>query len=286
VKEKRVKSPKTAPPQRLISKESVASAAASAATLTSRPRDLNFKPIVKKRVKEAPKKKPTNDSASEVNIEHLKSMIRKQNNLVAEAVHNETDDEPPVVCQKENVDSYHKNLDHLMTSSGDDHSSDDGKRPLNGFSDTDNDDEEAIVLKHSPDLNDMRTPWTRKLLTIYKRSFVRFIHSPRVIFFYEIFFFSTFLLIYSYWLLVKLNYYEWNEGGGRDREPVGINQSDNSMKQSNQTISLFKKRGKVLLDKEEIAARMKPPAFVEYLLVYWVTMFMVEEFVQVSGLYW
>jgi hypothetical protein len=53
---------------------------------------------------------------------------------------------------------------------------------------------------------------------------------------------------------------------------------------ANDTIVLFKKRGK--FKPEKAARKMNAPFFIEYLLVYWVTMFMVEEFVQVKNCFY
>jgi hypothetical protein len=159
---------------------------------------------------------------------------------------------------------------------------------------------------------------------LYFKRYLRFINSPRVIFFYEIFFFSIYLLLFSYWLLVKFNYYEIGDmsasggGGGNvsdvfqqdpdgpdmdddedDDEDMGSpmvvgnrthhttlatpatlsRSSDVKTTVASQVIRHLKKRKKFIPGKR--VKIMMPPVFIEYLLVYWVVMFFIEEISQV-----
>jgi hypothetical protein len=147
---------------------------------------------------------------------------------------------------------------------------------------------------------------------LYFKRYLRFINSPRVIFFYEIFFFSIYLLLFSYWLLVKFNYYETGEASVHtpgntsdvdqlDPDPDVDDDEDDEdeatspmilaanrttrtttplMSTTTQIVGLLKKRKKFIPGKT--VKKMIPPVFIEYLLVYWVIMFFIEEISQVS----
>jgi hypothetical protein len=154
---------------------------------------------------------------------------------------------------------------------------------------------------------------------LYFKRYLRFINSPRVIFFYEIFFFSIYLILFSYLLLVKFNYYEiggdlnvttasiqlqsphHDDDDDDDEDEDEHDEMSTLMRVSNRTtstttisslngstqataqfIGLFKKRKKFRIGKEVHEKGMTPPVFIEYLLVYWVVMFFIEEISQVN----
>lgn len=90
---------------------------------------------------------------------------------------------------------------------------------------------------------------------IYWKRYRYFIDSPRVHFFYETLFYSIFLGLFSYMLLCDFEYYE-------NKTDLFLNITENYTNYSK-------------------IEHLKKPAFSEYLIIFWVLMYLIEEFRQV-----
>jgi hypothetical protein len=109
----------------------------------------------------------------------------------------------------------------------------------------------------------------------YWSRYKRFVHSPRVHFVYDALFYCVFLLLFSYMILCEFNYYEEIEQTVEvfPRSTLFLNKTNTddlkkfnkTNETSNSTFIEFRRRV------------IKMPSWIEYLLIYWMFAFVLEE---------
>ncbi len=103
----------------------------------------------------------------------------------------------------------------------------------------------------------------KKQESTYWNRYLRFVASPKVVFFYESVFYLAFLALFSYVLLCKFNY----------------NSDDADSIEPNMTTSLlFRNSSDNELADDKLAGSM--PSFSEFFLIFWVISFIVDEIYQ------
>lgn len=106
----------------------------------------------------------------------------------------------------------------------------------------------------------------------YWNRYKRFLHSPFVHFIYDTIFNLVFIILFSYMILCEFTYIE------NVREYIEIkNVTKNS--DLNEIITISNRTYSYIT-----VNKLKSPSFIEYLLVYWMFAFMMEEFRQVNKL--
>ena len=121
--------------------------------------------------------------------------------------------------------------------------------------DSDNDSNESI-----PKFCETKKLKSSKLAT-YWDLYKRFVHAPRVHFVYDAFFYILFLTLFSYTVLCELQF----------NTQVYVKETSNN--ESNST--------RFLPSKFVARTVVKSPSICEYLLIYWIFSFIMEEFRQV-----
>ncbi len=119
----------------------------------------------------------------------------------------------------------------------------------------------------------------KSLFNIYWSRYRTFVKTPKVHYAYEFIFYAVFLLIFSYTLLCKLNYYEediikFNEN--KSNESNNYNYSENSQIELNATQYL--NLNETIQNNEKIIAM---PSSFEYVLIIWIILFFIDEIYQV-----
>lgn len=156
------------------------------------------------------------------------------------------------------------------------------------------------VMSASPrafDVHQQTTPWQvmRKNFHLYHKRYTSFINSPRVCFIYETFFYTIFLVIFSYMLLCNFEYYVRNDQNKDDVEVFNESKlvenkylpfnnhtdfnSTTSFEDLNSTdVGLDAKSAVVVSGTRQIAA----VSLCEYILYFWILTFIAEECRQVN----
>lgn len=114
----------------------------------------------------------------------------------------------------------------------------------------------------------------KTILATYWDRFKHFVKSPRVHFVYDAFFFSLFLLLFSYMILCEFTYYE----NVLIEVPIDTINSSIFSNSSNLSSAL----PQIQTTEKQLIKEIKKPSFIEYLLIYWMFAFMAEEARQVS----
>ena len=123
-----------------------------------------------------------------------------------------------------------------------------------------------------------KTYWTR-----YKR----FLNSPRVHYVYDILFYLIFLLLFSYMILCEFNYYEILHKTIENKTPILNNKSSSKISMNNFTYNYnYTANISYKITKEKISYNhVKNPAKIEYVLIYWIFAFALEELRQVGKIF-
>ena len=116
--------------------------------------------------------------------------------------------------------------------------------------------------KVSKQLKKKQTKWST-----YWSRYKRFVDSPRVHFTYDAIFYIIFLALFSYMILCEFDYYISEDNKSNDT--IESNNSSN-FNYSNQTTKITEKI-------------VKTPSYIEYLLIFWVIAFIIEEIRQVCS---
>jgi hypothetical protein len=125
---------------------------------------------------------------------------------------------------------------------------------------------------------------------IYWNRYRRFVHSPRVHFFYDVMFYIIFLALFSYMILCEFNYLDISKEVFKKRSIVPINNNSLLIFSSNSSIIINEKDSNNSANDvyETTQIRTKStitvPSWIEYLLIYWIFAFVTEEARQVSQL--
>jgi hypothetical protein len=136
----------------------------------------------------------------------------------------------------------------------------------------------------------------------YWSRYRRFVHSPRVHFVYDALFYVIFLIMFSYMILCEFDYYEETEKESNDfvlsQNENFVNKTINQNYNLNQSVHVFNSSSKLrnISPNENSSALfnenshyasssrrlLKKPSWIEYILIYWMLTFMIEEGRQVS----
>ena len=104
----------------------------------------------------------------------------------------------------------------------------------------------------------------------YWNRYKRFLHSPLVHFIYDTIFNAVFILLFSYMILCEFTYTE------TAKELIEINKNATNLNDLSQIITISNRTYSYIQ-----VNRLKSPSWIEYLLVYWMFTFMMEELRQV-----
>ena len=107
---------------------------------------------------------------------------------------------------------------------------------------------------------------TKSKFKVYWNRYESFIHSPKVHFFYDTFFYCVFLLLFSYLLLCDYSYYH-------TYEEMQVSDTDNITNQNATNVEDYSIRQKII----------KNPSIFEYIIAFWVFSFLVDELYQVKN---
>jgi hypothetical protein len=179
-------------------------------------------------------------------------------------------------CQKSGSDEkdfngYVDNLSkHSFNSDSDDNESVNYAIDLNEINDVNDIERQSMVDIHKKNRKSINK------FKIYKDRYSNFIKSPRVHFVYETFFYTVFLLLFSYMLLCEMNYYK-EEDDPSNNQQQQTNRTHFDLSNSNINNSSDDDIFKWFTIKDEV----KRPSYVEYILLYWIFTFIVEEMSQV-----
>ena len=122
------------------------------------------------------------------------------------------------------------------------------------------------LADYSKGQSDSEIPKRKSKLAVYLKRYDSFIKSPRVHFVYDTLFYTIFLLLFSYMLLCDLNYYAIS--------------SEEEIVTTNGTLNTTANMGNSTYN---IKKQVQGPSSVEYILIFWIIMFIGEELSQVSS---
>lgn len=133
------------------------------------------------------------------------------------------------------------------------------KESSSDWSSSDDTEDDSNEINRIPKFRETKHSKSSKLAT-YWDLYKRFVHAPRVHFVYDAFFYILFLCLFSYTVLCELTFY------------TKVQVEERSYNESNRTRYLPSTVSKTIV---------KTPSVYEYLLIYWIFSFIMEEFRQV-----
>ena len=174
------------------------------------------------------------------------------------------------------MDKKEANLLPNFCTSEDTSSSEEDESSDNEDSQTETTNDFAIEPSSSPRVKRSKRKSMKKQSkwTTYWNRYKRFVHSPRVHFVYDALFYFIFLILFSYMILCEFNYYEHIEV----KVTKPLNQSIDN-KQNLSVHELNNVNGSFVSNVEQRRV-LKKPSLIEYLLIYWMFSFALEEFRQ------
>lgn len=117
-------------------------------------------------------------------------------------------------------------------------------------------------------------------LRLYKWRYSSFINSPRVCFIYDTFFYTIFLLLFSYMLLCRFVYYEDELNRDNDDEAPKSHLLAATNRSISNSSGLLRNRSLSEPADDELREVTKPTRL-EYTLMVWVFIYLIEEVKQV-----
>lgn len=125
-----------------------------------------------------------------------------------------------------------------------------------------------------------------KKIRLYKWRYTSFINSPRVCFIYDTFFYTIFLLLFSYMILCRFVYYVDELDRDNDTNDGNKTEEDESTKlhllSSNQSSEHLSGNLSNIQPVEQAVRQVTMPSRLEYTLMVWVIIYLIEEVKQVS----